>query len=129
MFYSAARADNVQLEFDQDVSLKELDKCVSMDAGRVGQVLANLITNAIKFSRTEAVGQIRVRCGASRERPTVLDKVEFPRVIEEHPETNNEPDSIYLWTTVTDTGSGLSEAQRSLLFHRFSQAFAPRTHR
>jgi len=45
MFSSAARADDVSLEFDPPVSLQELGNYVSMDAGRVGQVLANLITN------------------------------------------------------------------------------------
>jgi len=45
MFYSAARADDVSLEFAPHVSLQELDNHVLMDTGRVGQVLANLITN------------------------------------------------------------------------------------
>jgi len=50
MFYSAARADNVDLDLEAHASISQLGSgYVDIDAGRVGQVIANLITNSTLF--------------------------------------------------------------------------------
>lgn len=68
------------------------DAIVQVDPGRIQQVLANLISNAAKFSAANTVVLL--------ESKRLGDRVRF---------------------TVTDQGSGLTDAQIALLFQRFSQ--------
>ncbi|MDO9224100.1 MAG: ATP-binding protein [Caulobacter sp.] len=79
------------ISLDVDAS-PELPELVSVDPDRLRQVLLNLIGNAVKFT---AAGGVRV--GLSWSEPDVL-----------HVE-------------VTDTGEGISEEGRAMLFRRFSQ--------
>jgi CheY-like chemotaxis protein/anti-sigma regulatory factor (Ser/Thr protein kinase) len=65
------------------------------DPLRLGQILINLIGNAIKFTQT---GQVLVAVEAD---PVIAGMLKF---------------------TVTDTGIGIAAGQRDLLFHPFSQA-------
>jgi signal transduction histidine kinase/DNA-binding response OmpR family regulator/HPt (histidine-containing phosphotransfer) domain-containing protein len=67
------------------------------DPLRLGQVLINLVNNAIKFTST---GEIEVTC-------TVVDKRE---------------DAVTLKFSVRDTGIGMTAEQRDKLFQPFSQA-------
>lgn len=47
MFFSAARAGNVDLDLEADTSISQLGiGYVDIDAGRVGQIIANLVTNS-----------------------------------------------------------------------------------
>ena len=74
------------------------------DAGRLRQVLLNLLTNAIKFTPT---GEIRLSI-ASQERST---------------------DSISIHVTVFDTGIGILEETQQRLFSAFTQADSSTTRR
>ena len=74
------------------------------DPTRYRQVLQNLVSNAVKF--TEG-GEVRIALAAQ-------------------PGMNGE---IWLKTTVTDTGVGVSEEARGRLFQKFSQADASTTRR
>lgn len=94
----APRADDKGLEFSLTVG-PDVPQFVVMDATRIGQIVFNLISNALKF--TEA-GQIRLRL-ESRE-------VEDGRV--------------ELVLSVEDTGIGMSEDTLARLFTAFSQADA-----
>ncbi|MDJ0883396.1 MAG: transporter substrate-binding domain-containing protein [Desulfobacterales bacterium] len=67
------------------------------DPLRLGQVLLNLVNNAIKFTET---GEIVVS--------TILE--------------SRQPDHVMLRFTVSDTGIGITEAQQAQLFQSFSQA-------
>lgn len=89
----------VKLEVDDDVP-----KILEGDPTRLGQVLVNLTTNAIKFTEKGAILiQISV----------IKKEVKF----------------VELRFTVSDTGIGIAEDQLDLLFHIFQQADLSTTRR
>ncbi|KAH7051315.1 aerobic respiration control sensor protein-like protein arcB [Macrophomina phaseolina] len=135
MFEAEAKAAGVDLSFAVDQSYREagLD-WVSLDPTRLLQVLINLVTNAIKFTRLESRRSVTVSVGASISRPTHcnMGKVEYIRTATaaEAPSLVTDwakGDCIYLQFSVQDTGRGLTNDEKDLLFARFSQA-SPRTH-
>lgn len=71
MFEGEAKSAGVDLQFHMDDSCRQLGIVnVSLDPTRVLQILINLITNAIKFTRLEAKREITVILSVSLERPT-----------------------------------------------------------
>ena len=76
------------------------------DPLRLGQILANLLTNAVKFTDS---GQISLTVQPEQNQP--------------------EGDDLYLQFTVTDTGIGMSRTQLEQLFQPFTQADSSITRR
>jgi CheY-like chemotaxis protein/nitrogen-specific signal transduction histidine kinase len=93
----AAAAAAKRLELVVDVG-DDLPERVLGDPGRIRQALANLVSNAIKFT---AAGEVAIH--VSRERGPVRDLIRF---------------------SVRDTGIGLTPAQQAKLFRPFAQADA-----
>jgi CheY-like chemotaxis protein/nitrogen-specific signal transduction histidine kinase/HPt (histidine-containing phosphotransfer) domain-containing protein len=93
----AAAAAAKRLELVVDVA-GDVPERVLGDPGRIRQALANLVSNAIKFT---AAGEVSIQ--VSRERGPVDDLVRF---------------------SVRDTGIGLTPAQQAKLFRPFAQADA-----
>ena len=125
---------DIKLDFVQDRSIQDLSiDWLLLDPSRVLQVFLNLITNAIKFTKAEAIRHIIVTISASlTEPPDTLGGFHYIRPAETlrkyHFDADGaEGETVYLTLTVEDTGKGMSEEERQKLFHRFSQA-SPRTY-
>ncbi|KAE8842153.1 hypothetical protein PTNB73_00208 [Pyrenophora teres f. teres] len=135
MFEGEAKSAGVDLQFELEDSCKNTKiDYVSLDPTRVLQILINLITNAIKFTRLEEIRKISVSLGISLEQPTysASGNVPFSRTSESVEAQTLQADwekgqPVYIIFSVQDTGRGLSDEEHQLLFARFSQA-SPRTH-
>ncbi len=104
---SVIKAQDKGLELLFDVG-PDVPTALVGDALRLGQVLINLVGNAIKFTQR---GEVTVGI----------------HVLESDPASP--PDSIQLRFDISDTGVGLSSEQSDKLFNAFSQADASTTRR
>lgn len=102
LFALKARSQGVQISFNRadDVPVYLLG-----DPLRLGQILINLVSNALKFTRE---GHIEVKVRLLPDAPTDRIKLEF---------------------SVRDTGMGISQSQLDKLFAPFSQADSSITRR
>jgi len=97
----AAQAKNIEI---LGIVYQDVPENLLGDSGRIGQILTNLCSNAIKFTQ-EGTIQIRV-------------------MLEEE---NDQ--SVRLRINITDTGVGLSQEQQKVLFQAFTQADTTTTRR
>jgi PAS domain S-box-containing protein len=138
IFDRELKDSKIKLKIIEDASLDALDICVLMlDPNRFLQIIVNLVTNGIKFTRTSRRKEITVRISASTTRPT-LDNVRFFPPIKKPTKANDAVgaatntygtgcEQLYLAVSVSDTGKGLSDNERQHLFNKFAQA-SPKTH-
>ncbi|KAF2769491.1 hypothetical protein EJ03DRAFT_272170 [Teratosphaeria nubilosa] len=134
MFEKDAQKMGVDLHVVKDSSNIDGLDWVLLDAGRLMQVLINLITNALKFTQNEAVRVVTITMHPSRRRFTERDlAVEFIPVnmLRDRKGSVDVPahrgTEIFMSFTVQDTGCGFSAEQKTTIFERFAQA-SPRTH-
>ncbi|KAL3477636.1 hypothetical protein BJX99DRAFT_122977 [Aspergillus californicus] len=138
MFRPELRKQKIEFEYLLDETYEDcgLD-WVMADLGKMGQVLINLVSNAIKFTgEAENDRRIRVSMGASKARPPSYP----PNVVFFEPsesalklDVTDKPewgsgDPVYIMVAVKDTGIGISDQHQKRLFERFNQA-TPRTDR
>jgi signal transduction histidine kinase len=120
MFHTEAERVGITLEIVADSSIYENNVGqVNLDSGRILQVLINLVSNAIKFTKNEPGPrrQIKVIMGASDVRPLDLPVDSFHNQ-ESIYDTSEGQDEFYLWFTVTDSGRGLSAEEKARIFTR-----------
>ncbi|KAF7536132.1 hypothetical protein G7054_g4757 [Neopestalotiopsis clavispora] len=134
MFELECHKDEIELKYVEDPSLQETgSQYVMMDPSRVLQVLINLLTNAIKFTRDRPRRKIEVVLGASTTKPSDgFGGIPFASVTTDISGLLDKVDwgvgrQVYIWIQCRDTGCGMSTAEQVNLFTRFSQA-TPRTH-
>jgi signal transduction histidine kinase/AmiR/NasT family two-component response regulator len=118
-----------ELSLSADYSNLAIDFLL-LDPDRFLQVVINLLTNAVKFTKDAKVRKINISLHASHERPTgqphgvmyVPSRSQKSGSSEgsDRPATDN--NDIYLEVAVHDTGKGLTQDEMRMLFQRFKQA-------
>ena len=128
MFIFDLKWNKIELQVRIDESFDKLGiTWVNVDPSRVLAVLVNLTTNSIKFTAKEEKRQITLTLSATLTPSTSHGLVTFVPIAEqrEDPTQSDEwgnGEVVYIHYAVTDTGRGLTEAEMSNLFRRFSQA-------
>ncbi|KAK8861422.1 hypothetical protein IAR55_002241 [Kwoniella newhampshirensis] len=122
VFASEAKMKKIDLnlEFGQTLEMSRV-MSIKTDPVRLGQVVTNLISNAIRFTASSDIRRITVKydvsfVGPSDESCALPNAINIPNTV---PAMEDTP--IWLFVSVMDTGPGMSPKELAVLFQRFAQ--------
>ncbi|KAG9605573.1 putative histidine kinase-like protein M3YPp, partial [Aureobasidium melanogenum] len=121
---SQAEAANADIDLNLEIHKSYAMNWALCDASRIRQILINLVSNSMKFTKGRNKRCIKVIIGSSSVTPpSHMSHLQW------HPKESpvpvlNDDDNIFLTFQVQDTGKGLTPEEMSRLFNRFSQANA-----
>ncbi|KAG9514934.1 putative histidine kinase-like protein M3YPp, partial [Aureobasidium melanogenum] len=119
-----AEAANADIDLNLETHKSYAMTWALCDASRIRQILINLVSNSMKFTKGRDERCIKVIIGSSSVTPpSHMSHLQW------HPKellvpVLNDDDNIFLTFQVQDTGKGLTPEEMSRLFNRFSQANA-----
>jgi signal transduction histidine kinase len=135
--------------FEREATVKEIDMKLSIGEGydalqvatvcgdpiRYAQVLLNFLSNAIRFTEKAPHRTIEITLNASEEEPILASPTDDIADLKTHVSLASPPsistparaESLYLISSVSDSGVGISEEEQKKLFQKFTQA-SPKTH-
>lgn len=122
VFASEARMKKIELQLNFGDSLARLAiSSIKTDPVRLGQVVTNLISNAIRFTAASDVRRITVQYDVAWDPPNP-GSCSLPPLPPSPPSTPVAEDTpIHLYVSVTDTGPGMTQSETKVLFKRFSR--------
>jgi CheY-like chemotaxis protein len=126
VFQNEARIKRLDLSLNIGPGFERLGvERIMTDPVRLGQVVTNLLSNAIRFTSNSAVRRVELRLDLGLDPPE--DGCAKPPAPSNMDVELDEETQLYLYVSVVDTGPGLTPAELETLFQRFRQA-SPETH-
>ncbi|TXT14114.1 uncharacterized protein COLE_00307 [Cutaneotrichosporon oleaginosum] len=123
VFQNEARMKRLDLSLNIGPGFERLGvERIMTDPVRLGQVVTNLLSNAIRFTSNSPVRRVELRVDLGVDPP--VDGCAMPPPSDRK---ISEDTQLYLFVSVVDTGPGLTPSELEVLFQRFRQA-SPETH-
>lgn len=113
-FESLAKENNLQLELKIDLDLPH----AQADENKIGQVLNNFLSNAIKFTPK---GKVVASAFVLKKGEDLLSKVTGLGMLWPGIKTGKKYDSDQMFVAVTDSGIGIAQEEQDKLFNKFTQ--------
>lgn len=125
VFANEARMKKIDLVVEFGDSLDATGvTAILTDPVRLGQVVTNLISNAIRFTAVSPVRRVVVTFDISFD-PPVNGHYNMPPPSGRLPPIGIESEpEVYLYVSVSDTGPGITPEEQTVLFQRFHRELA-----